>query len=76
MCSFIGQHEGKIDTRNALLYVNTLFYIALFTLLFFAATKIVPRINHHNESLSKPFEAFRNSQWTGLLDPLSRYGVS
>ena len=59
MCSFIGQHEGKIDTRNALLYVNTLFYIALFTLLFFAATKIVPRINHHNESLSKPFEAFR-----------------
>lgn len=59
MCSFIGQHEGKIDTRNALLYVNTLFYIALFTLLFFAATKIVPRINHHNESLSKPFGAFR-----------------
>lgn len=59
MCSFIGQHEGKIDTRNALLYVNTLFYIALFALLFFAATKIVPRINHHNESLSKPFEAFR-----------------
>lgn len=59
MCSFIGQHEGKIDTRNALLYVNTLFYIALFTLLFFAAAKIVPRINHHNESLSKPFEAFR-----------------
>ena len=59
MCSFIGQHEGKIDTRNAMLYVNTLFYIALFTLLFFAATKIVPRINHHNESLSKPFEAFR-----------------
>lgn len=59
MCSFIGQHEGKIDTRNALLYVNTLFYIALFTLLFFAATKIVPRINHHNESLSRPFEAFR-----------------
>lgn len=59
MCSFIGQHEGKIDTRNALLYVNTLFYIALFTLLFFAAEKIVPRINHHNESLSKPFEAFR-----------------
>lgn len=59
MCSFIGQHEGKIDTRNALLYVNTLFYIALFTLLFFAATKIVPRINHYNESLSKPFEAFR-----------------
>ena len=59
MCSFIGQHEGKIDTRNALLYVNTLFYIALFTLLFFAATKIVPRINHHNESPSKPFEAFR-----------------
>lgn len=59
MCSFIGQHEGKIDTRNALLYVNTLFYIALFTLLFFAATKIIPRINHHNESLSKPFEAFR-----------------
>lgn len=59
MCSFIGQHEGKIDTRNALLYVNTLFYIALYTLLFFAATKIVPRINHHNESLSKPFEAFR-----------------
>lgn len=59
MCSFIGQHEGKIDTRNALLYVNTLFYIALFTLLFFAATKIVPRINRHNESLSKPFEAFR-----------------
>ena len=59
MCSFIGQYEGKIDTRNALLYVNTLFYIALFTLLFFAATKIVPRINHHNESLSKPFEAFR-----------------
>lgn len=59
MCSFIGQHEGKIDTRNALLYVNTLFYIALFTLLFFAATKIVPHINHHNESLSKPFEAFR-----------------
>ena len=59
MCSFIGQHEGKIDTRNALLYVNTLFYIVLFTLLFFAATKIVPRINHHNESLSKPFEAFR-----------------
>lgn len=59
MCSFIGQHEGKIDTRNALLYVNTLFYIALFTLLFFAATKIVPRVNHHNESLSKPFEAFR-----------------
>lgn len=59
MCSFIGQHEGKIDTRNALLYVNTLFYIALFTLLFFAATKIVSRINHHNESLSKPFEAFR-----------------
>lgn len=59
MCSFIGQHEGKIDTRNALLYVNTLFYIALFTLLFFTATKIVPRINHHNESLSKPFEAFR-----------------
>ena len=59
MCAFIGQHEGKIDTRNALLYVNTLFYIALFTLLFFAATKIVPRINHHNESLSKPFEAFR-----------------
>lgn len=59
MCSFIGQHEGKIDTRNALLYVNTLFYIALFTLLFFAATKKVPRINHHNESLSKPFEAFR-----------------
>lgn len=59
MCSFIGQHEGKIDTRNALLYVNTLFYIALFTLLFFATTKIVPRINHHNESLSKPFEAFR-----------------
>ena len=59
MCFFIGQHEGKIDTRNALLYVNTLFYIALFTLLFFAATKIVPRINHHNESLSKPFEAFR-----------------
>lgn len=59
MCSFIGQHEGKIDTRNALLYVNTLFYIALFTLLFFAATKIVPRINHHNESLSKPFEVFR-----------------
>ena len=59
MCSFIGQHEGKIDTRNALLYVNTLFYIALFTLLFFAATKIVPRINHHTESLSKPFEAFR-----------------
>lgn len=59
MCSFVGQHEGKIDTRNALLYVNTLFYIALFTLLFFAATKIVPRINHHNESLSKPFEAFR-----------------
>lgn len=59
MCSFIGQHEGKIDTRNALLYVNTLFYIALFTLLFFAATKIVPRIKHHNESLSKPFEAFR-----------------
>lgn len=59
MCSFIGQHEGKSDTRNALLYVNTLFYIALFALLFFAATKIVPRINHHNESLSKPFEAFR-----------------
>ena len=59
MCSFIGQHEGKIDTRNALLYVNVLFHIVLFTLLFFAATKIVPRINHHNESLSKPFEAFR-----------------
>ena len=59
MCSFIGQHEGKIDTRNALFYVNTLFYIALFTLLFFAATKIVPRINHHNESLNKPFGAFR-----------------
>lgn len=59
MCSFIGQHEGKIDTRNVLLYVNALFYIVLFTLLFFVATKIVPRINHHNESLNKPFEAFR-----------------
>lgn len=59
MCSFIGQHEGKIDTRNALLYVNVLFHIVLFTLLFFAATKIVPHINHHNESLNKPFGAFR-----------------
>ena len=59
MCSFIGQHEGKIDTRNVLLYVNALFYIVLFTLLFFAATKIGPHINHHNESLNKPFGAFR-----------------
>ena len=40
MCSFIGQHEGKIDTRNILLYANILFYILLFTLFFFTIIKM------------------------------------
>ena len=55
MCSFIGQHEGKIDTRNILLYANILFYILLFTLFFFTIIKMIAYANQHRSSLDKPF---------------------
>lgn len=56
MCSFIGRHEGKIDTQNILFYVNILFFIIVFTLMFSAIAKASEYIHH--ASLEKPFTPF------------------